>query len=189
MLKNLDWGLLKNNKKFLIILLFFILTIGILRTISGTNMPITVVASGSMEPTVPTGSIVFIKKVQGYEILAGERPIGDIVVYKSPNTKIYDLFIVTIYDPPPILHRAIQKVEIGGKYYILTKGDANLYPDFNPNNPKSWISEDMIIGKLVWYLPYLGYPFLWLRNPLIMIGLIFFIIVIILIPREKNTKI
>ncbi|MDH5806244.1 MAG: signal peptidase I [Candidatus Methanomethylicaceae archaeon] len=186
MLKNLDLDLLKNNKNWIVILLIFILTIGILRIFSGTNMPITVVASSSMEPTIPTGSIVFIQKIEGSKIIVGDKPIGDIIVYKLPNTKVYDFFIFTIYDPPPILHRAINKVEIDGKYYILTKGDANFLPDFNQNNPRSWISEDFVIGKLVWYVPYIGYPLLWLRNPLIIIGIVLFIIIIILLPDKER---
>ncbi|MCC6013258.1 MAG: signal peptidase I [Candidatus Verstraetearchaeota archaeon] len=160
---------------FLIIIISFI---SIFRTISGTNTPFTIVISGSMEPTIPTGSLVFIKKVNASEIIAN-RTNGDIIVYMLPNTKVYDFFIFVIYDPLPIMHRAIDKKEISDKFYILTKGDANLLPDGNPNNPLTWVSEDRIIGKVVWYFPYMGYY--------IIILIIVTAIIIMIIPERRKS--
>ncbi|MEM4216406.1 MAG: signal peptidase I [Candidatus Methanomethylicaceae archaeon] len=151
----------KDSKFFLKALFVFLIFIfgfsGVARAVSGTNMPFAAVMSGSMEPTIPTGSLLFIQKVSGEEIVAGDRPVGDVIVFYFPETKITDYFLFAVYDPVPWSHRAIDKEEINGKYYILTKGDANAYPDENPYNPRSWVPEDRVIGKVVWYVPYLGY--------------------------------
>lgn len=172
---------MKISKSYIVTLLFLILFISLIsssRVISGTNTPFTIVISGSMEPTIPTGSLVFIKKANADEIIAN-RTNGDIIVYMLPNTKVYDFFIFVIYDPLPIMHRAIDKREINDKIYVLTKGDANLLPDGNPNNPLTWVPEDRIIGKVIWYFPYMGYY--------IILFIIIIAIIIIIIPERKKS--
>jgi signal peptidase len=72
-----------------------------------------VVRSGSMSPTIPTGSVVFYKKVQ-----AADVKVGQIIVFSEPgNTS------------ERVTHR-VYKIETGanGKYFT-TKGDANGSPD------------------------------------------------------------
>ena len=68
-----------------------------------------VVRSGSMSPTIPTGSIVFYRPVQ-----ASAVRVGDVIVFNEPgNTGIR------------VTHRvaAIQRTATGS--YFKTKGDAN----------------------------------------------------------------
>lgn len=178
----------KDSKFFLKALIVFLIFIfgfsGVARAASGTNMPFAAVMSGSMEPTIPTGSLLFIQRVSGEEIVAGDRPVGDVIVFYFPETKITDYFLFAVYDPVPWSHRAIDKEEINGKYYILTKGDANAYPDENPYNPRSWVPEDRVIGKVVWYVPYLGYPFIWIKNPLVVLGILLVLIILIILPSR-----
>jgi signal peptidase len=72
-----------------------------------------VVRSGSMSPTIPTGSIVFYKKVQ-----AANVKVGDVIVFdKTGQTN------------EKITHRVF-KISSGptGRYFT-TKGDANGAPD------------------------------------------------------------
>jgi len=158
------------------------------RTISGTNLPIAAVQSGSMEPTIPTGSLLFIQKASGADIAAGTPPRGDVVIYFFPDEKITDYFLFTVYDPLPWSHRAIQKIESNGTYYFLTKGDANMFPDQNPNMPATWVPEDRIIGKVTFYIPYLGYPFLWFKNIWVITAVILILIVLILIPSKEKSE-
>ena len=174
-------------------LIFFAVFLGAvytIRTVSGTNLPVAAVQSGSMEPNIPTGSLIFVQAVDPSKIVAGPPPVGDTVIYVQPGTRISDYFIFASYDPLPISHRVIEKVEVNGTYYFLTKGDANIYPDQNPSNPLSWVPEDRIVGKVVYSIPYLGYPFLWFKNIWLASLVILIIIVIIILPsgEKENAK-
>ncbi|MEM2125391.1 MAG: signal peptidase I [Candidatus Methanosuratincola sp.] len=174
-------------------LIFFVVFVGAvytIRTVSGTNLPVAAVQSGSMEPNIPTGSLIFVQAVDPSEIVAGPPPVGDTVIYVQPGTRVADYFIFTSYDPLPISHRAIDKVEVDGTYYFLTKGDANIYPDQSPSNPLSWVPEDRIIGKVVYSIPYLGYPFLWFKNIWLVSLVILITIIIIILPsgEKENAK-
>lgn len=72
-----------------------------------------VVRSGSMSPTIPTGSIVFYTKVN-----ADKVKVGDIIVFDKPGQT-----------NEKVTHR-VYKISTGatGKYFT-TKGDANGTPD------------------------------------------------------------
>ncbi|MBC7120190.1 MAG: signal peptidase I [Candidatus Methanosuratus sp.] len=171
------------------VLLFFVAFVGAVytvRTVSGTNIPVAAVQSGSMEPNIPTGSLIFVRAVDPSEIVAGPPPVGDIVVYIQQGTEITDYFIFTTYDPLPISHRVIDKTQVGGTYYFLTKGDANSYPDQSPSNPLSWVPEDRIVGKVVFSVPYLGYPFLFKNTWIVSIVLLIIIVLIALPSKDKE---
>jgi signal peptidase len=156
------------------------------RAISGTNFPIAAVQSPSMEPNIPTGSLIFIQRVNGEDVVVGPPTTGDVLVYFFPNEKITDYFIFTVYDPTPWSHRAIQKTEINGTWYFLTKGDANLSPDQNTLNPSTWVPEERVIGRVIWYVPYIGYIFLWLRNGYLVAMIIVILLIIVLLPIGKK---
>ncbi len=72
-----------------------------------------VVRSGSMAPTIPTGSIVFYRKVA-----ASDVKVGQIIVFNRPGQA-----------GERVTHR-VYKIKTGptGKYFE-TKGDANGVPD------------------------------------------------------------
>jgi len=188
-------GLPKDSKFFLTIFIVYLMIVFgltfVSRAVSGTNFPLSAVQSGSMEPTIPTGSLIFIQKVSGEDLVAGNNPVGDVVVYYFPNTKITDYFLFAVYDPTPWSHRAVDKAEINGTFYVLTKGDANRYPDQNPLNPNSWVPMDRVIGKVVWFVPYLGYPFLWVKNPFVVLAVLIVLIILIILPEggKKSDKV
>lgn len=98
-----------------------------------------VVQSGSMEPSLKTGSLVFIKSSSEYKI-------GDIVTFKSgPN--------VDIKNPRgTITHRIVEINQKSGQFFYVTKGDANEAPDVDLR-PSSYV-----IGKVIFSIPYIGYP-------------------------------
>ncbi|MDI9643970.1 MAG: signal peptidase I [Candidatus Verstraetearchaeota archaeon] len=176
----------------LALLIFFAVFMGAvysIRMVSGTNLPVAAVQSGSMEPNIPTGSLIFVQAVDPEKIVAGGSPVGDVVIYVQNGTVVRDYFLFASYDPLPISHRVINKTLINGTYYFLTKGDANIYPDQNPWDPESWVPEDRILGKVTFSIPYLGYPFLWFKNLWLMsIALIIIIVLILLPPGEKNSN-
>ena len=98
---------------------------------------IKVVQSGSMEPTIKTGSLVIIKPWKSYEV-------GDIITFRSnfKDKKGENL---------PVTHRIIEiKTEEGLPVY-LTKGDANEDAD------TTQIQHNDVLGGLVIAVPYVGY--------------------------------
>ncbi len=173
------------------LILLVIVMVGIAfvsRTLSGTNLPIAAVQSGSMEPNIPTGSLLFIQYVSGEDIVAGAAPVGDVVIFFFTDEQITDYFFFTVYDPTPWSHRAIQKTEINGTYYVLTKGDNNAYADQNPYQFSTWVPETRIIGKVAFFIPYLGYPFLWFKNPLVIAGVVLILVILIIIPVGEKKE-
>lgn len=94
-----------------------------------------VVRSGSMSPTIPTGSIVFYRPVR-----ASQVRIGDVILFSEPgkpNTKVTHR-VYSIGNGP------------NGKYFV-TKGDANGGPD-------PWHVPAVGAGwKAVWHVPAAGY--------------------------------
>jgi len=105
------------------------------------NYKILSVLSGSMEPTVKTGSVVIVKPSADYEI-------GDIITFgQITKTKV------------PITHRVHDiKVQNGEPVYI-TKGDANNAPDTRE------VRKSEIIGKVLFDAPYMGYALDTARKP------------------------
>ena len=70
--------------------------------------------------------------------------VGEIVVFKSAR-------------PDPIIHRIVKKWEEDGNCYLQTKGDNNIDSISTSNLDETKISEDRLIGKALWRIPYLGY--------------------------------
>lgn len=93
-----------------------------------------VVLSGSMEPTIKTGSIILV------QTRIGELESGDIITYQLGNENI--------------THRIVSHT---GRNYI-TKGDANEQKDFLP------VKRRQIKGKVVCSIPSLGYVVLFIRT-------------------------
>ncbi|CAJ1975458.1 unnamed protein product [Sphenostylis stenocarpa] len=110
--------------------------------VSGSESPLVVVISGSMEPGFRRGDILFLHM--------GKNPIraGDIVVYNIDGKDI------------PIVHRVIEVRERQNteETYILTKGDNNPLDDRVMYNPgQKWLQNHHIMGRAVGFLPYVGW--------------------------------
>jgi signal peptidase I len=92
------------------------------------------VVSGSMEPTIETGSVVIDEVISPLDA----HP-GDIVTFQDPLR------------PRQLTHR-LQKMRVeGDTAYMVTLGDAN-------DAPERWTVEtDGQIGRVVAHLPKLGY--------------------------------
>jgi len=98
------------------------------------NYRIYSVVSGSMEPSLPVGYIVFVKSQSDYQI-------GDIVTFKTPK------------DPKnSVTHRLVAKDTSKGNTVYSTKGDANQTKDIEN------LSLENIVGKVFFNLPFIGYP-------------------------------
>ncbi|OJJ55934.1 hypothetical protein ASPSYDRAFT_182856 [Aspergillus sydowii CBS 593.65] len=116
-----------------------------LRILTGSQYPILVVTSGSMEPAFQRGDLIFLSNRQ--QIV---RP-GDIPVIWIPGK------------PLPMVHRAITvdyQVDVEGvlKQTILTKGDNNAVDDrymYVPGRP--FALRDEVVGLVKGYVPKLGW--------------------------------
>jgi signal peptidase I len=105
------------------------------------NFEIKIVLSGSMEPSIKTGSVVVVKPVSRYEI-------GDVVTFGKDDR-----------DNVPTTHRLIETRIVSGETRFVTKGDNNDDPDGRE------ITESDIIGKVFLDIPYLGYILDMARKP------------------------
>lgn len=92
-------------------------SIGLLLTIAvgvlGNRWRIVPVLSGSMEPSISTGSVVIATPKPLSDVRA-----GDVIIYRIP-----------VGDNRLIVHRVLEVVEPGAQPVVITKGDANSAPD------------------------------------------------------------
>jgi signal peptidase len=102
-----------------------------------------VVLTGSMTGAIDTGAVAFVKKIEPEKVLAAVN-VGDVIVYKQGNIEI--------------LHRVIElDYNAMGERVYITKGDANQTADAAP------VEQWQVLGISRSYLPYIGYPSLWLK--------------------------
>jgi signal peptidase len=112
---------------------------------TGTESPVVVVLSGSMEPAFFRGDILFLSR----NFANSPIKIGDIVVY---NIKGRDI---------PIVHRVIELHQKNDPMdlKLLTKGDANRYDDrqgiYEPG--QIWLQESDVLGRAYGCIRYAGY--------------------------------
>lgn len=97
------------------------------------------VATGSMYPELSIGDVVFIRKCGINDI-----KIGNIIEYSLENQFI--------------IHRVIDIDVEDSKFFITTKGDNNSSEDANT------VSEEQLIGKVIFKIKYVGLPSIWLHN-------------------------
>ncbi|MHA1818841.1 MAG: signal peptidase I [Promethearchaeota archaeon] len=169
---------------------FYLLKLGL-----HTDMPIVVVTSGSMEPTIYRGDLLFVKGVDPSEITPGshENRTGDIIIYWAQG-----VWLPQDSNSDPIVHRVIDKKYDNAthKYYFKAQGDNNPFPD-NPNTVNGdWIPQDNIIGIVVGKVKYVGYVKIWLSESglgiVIMVILAFLLIISIAYdlthPEEEENE-
>jgi signal peptidase I len=174
------------------------------QTLLNTSYPALAVVSGSMcvpyngqcdgwshpfSYTLHIGDLII---VQGTDPMAlnSDYPDSDIIVFKKP-TDTDEL----------IVHRIVDKEEREGKIYFFTKGDGNSntkWPaipsssEYDPWNSGNGISEDLVVGKVVMRIPWIGHFVLFMRNGIglpIVVGLIILLIIAeFTIPILRNKK-
>ncbi|XP_022153655.1 signal peptidase complex catalytic subunit SEC11A-like [Momordica charantia] len=113
-----------------------------LMCITGSESPVVVVLSGSMEPGFKRGDILFLHM--------SKDPIraGEIVVFNVDGREI------------PIVHRVIKVHERPdtGEVDVLTKGDNNYGDDrLLYAQGQLWLKRHHIMGRAVGFLPYVGW--------------------------------
>ena len=147
-----DW---KKNKTWTIITVIIYLIVivfaitALMSKFSIGGIKLFTVQSGSMEPTIKVGSMIATKSQNNYEV-------NNIVTYKDRE----DANKTTT-------HRIVKKEYTGIDRYT-TKGDANDVADSNVVLPPQ------IVGRVIFSLPYFGYPVAFART---LPGLILLIVI------------
>lgn len=111
----------------------------ILLCVIGAFLPLTIpnllgyqiyeVVSGSMEPEIPVGSVIYVKEAKPEEIEKGE------IIAFMRNSSV-------------ITHRVEENRFVEGEF--ITKGDANSKEDVMP------VDYDSLIGRVTCHIPVLG---------------------------------
>lgn len=101
-----------------------------------------IVLSGSMEPTYPTGSVLYVKEVAPYTLAE-----GDVITFRLDEDTI-------------ATHRIVEVThdEIGALAF-RTKGDANDVED------AALVPGTSVVGSPVFHIPELGYLVAFIQEP------------------------
>lgn len=119
------------------------------------------VMTGSMEPEIPTNSLIVVKKVSPEEL-----KVGDVISFFSRDPALYGEVNT---------HRIIEIEQENGKYCFLTQGDANNVPDRYPT------PEEDLVGIVVMSTVTGGKVVRLLSNPLIFFPVIFLPLLVLLL--------
>lgn len=124
-----------------------------------------IVQTGSMEPTIMTGDVIFIRAQTGYQ---------------APD-------IVTFTDSAghTITHRILEESNSSGTRLFTTKGDNNKTKDPEP------ITANQIIGKYLFHVPRMGYLVINLQRPIgtaLLVGFPLIMIIASELLKEKQQK-
>ena len=129
----------------------------ILMVVIATSVPLAVptllgyevynVTSGSMEPALPVGSVIYVQPADPATIQA-----GDIIAYHSDSTVI--------------THRVVENRFVEGEF--VTKGDANEREDFINTRYAD------LVGMVKYHIPYLGNYLMIYSKPITKIYLMLF---------------
>ena len=115
----------------LVALVAVALTAGVALLAPVTGGRAMVIGGGSMEPTIPKGSLILAAP-------GGDYRVGDVVAVQ-PGTST------------PYTHRVTRLAEVDGVSHVETKGDANDGPD------PALVPVTSVIGRVDLALPLLGY--------------------------------
>lgn len=174
------------------------------QAILNTSYPALAVVSGSMcvpyngrcdgwshpfSYTLHIGDLIIVQGVNPYN-LNSEYPNSDIIVFKKPSDQ-----------NELIVHRIVDKEERDGKIFFFTKGDGNSntrWPEipspseYDPWNGGNGISEDLVIGKVVMRIPWIGHFVLFMRNgiglPIVVLLILILVVVEFMMPILRNKK-
>lgn len=103
------------------------------------------VLSGSMEPTIPTGSLVFALDVKPEELV-----VEDILMFNPRETNM-------------VMHRIVDIVETENGREFITRGDAN-----NVNDPVPIYPQE-VKGRVFGFVPYVGTGIQWIQQNIILV--------------------
>lgn len=100
-----------------------------------------VVLSGSMEPSIRTGSMLFVERAAAEQVRE-----GDVITYRTPAAER-----PAQQGADLTTHRVVHVLRSPAGLSFVTRGDANDGPD------SSAVPASHVIGKAAFALPYIGY--------------------------------
>lgn len=122
------------------------------------------VPTGSMRPTIPSGSLVLMHRVP-----TSSLKIGDVITYTNlakPGTTI--------------THRIVRSYKINGIVpAFVTKGDSNPIAD----QP---IVGGLVLGKTIWHLSHVGSWINFIKNPYVLLPMVYIPALAIVIEEIKR---
>jgi signal peptidase I len=168
------------------IILLFVIILGVvfgtnvaLQVAMGTPIPVVVVTSTSMVPTLKVGDVCVLQRLAPDQYIVGNHTTrtGDIVV-----------FDVHEYVSDPVIHRIVDRKydNATGHYWFRTQGDNN-QTNWQPD-VWGWLEDTRIYGKVILTIPWVGYVFLFLRGGGVWIVIPILALIIVLIFREEASK-
>ena len=122
------------------------------------------VLSGSMEPTMPVGSLVIAKAVPAESV-----EVGDVVTFQNPQNA-----------SQTVTHRIAQIRTVSGERRYWTKGDAN------PRRDPWVLNLPGKVGERVATVPYAGYAALYAARPAVRGGAIALTCLLLLIAFLRS---
>jgi len=139
--------------------------------------------------TLHVGDLIIVQGVNPAD-LSADYPNSDIIVFHKPG------------DPEElIVHRIVAKEERDGALYFYTKGDGNgvnkwpITPpnsEYDPWNDRQGVPEDLVVGKVIMRIPWLGHVVLFMRNsiglPIVIALIIILVIVEFIVPLLRGKK-
>jgi signal peptidase I len=174
------------------------------QVVLNTPYPALAVVSGSMcvpydgacdgwthpfDHTLHIGDLIIVQGVNP-EDLNANYPDSDIIVFHKPSNP--DELIV---------HRIVAVDERNGTLYFYTKGDGNGFDkwpatpqttEYDPWNSRRGVPENLVVGKEVMRIPWIGHIVLFMRNsiglPIVVALIILIIIVEFVYPLLKGKK-
>ena len=113
------------------------------------------VISGSMEPNIHVGSIVYTKEVEFNDL-----KVDDIISYQISGDTM-------------VTHR-VYSIDSDNQT-VMTKGDAN------DNVDSKEVTVDQIVGKVAFTIPLLGFITIYIKTPLAIVGVCGIIAILIIL--------
>ncbi|PAY24309.1 signal peptidase I [Dietzia natronolimnaea] len=112
------------------------------------NISLIMFKTGSMSPTIPTGSLAVVRQIPASDIR-----VGDVTTVARGDGQL------------PVTHRVVSTMPVGGEVYSITmKGDANDSPDSQPYE----VTE---VKRVLWHAPGLAYAVAAIGQPTHMAGI------------------
>lgn len=149
---------------FLIAMIFIATVVVLSKFETPLNYRLFNITSGSMSPTIPTGSVVVVTAENNYKkedviSFVYDRDVNNVITHRIKEISKDDELNLTAY---------------------VTKGDANEDTDTRA------VIKDNVIGKVIFTIPYIGYPVQLAKTQL---GFIFLIVIpaTIIIYSELNS--
>ena len=129
-----------------VIIFVSVLLIGIVYTPRILGYKPYTIETGSMSPTIPQGSMVYVKSVKDFE----EYQVNDVVTFSANDGQ------------GSFTHRIVEINEAERSF--VTKGDANSDVDLTPTDC------EFAVGKVQLAIPYLGFAASFLKNKVVKIA-------------------